>query len=32
MAEAALFVTWGQPARGREKRANNQLRASIRFL
>ena len=31
MAEAALFISWGQPVRGREKRANDQLRASLRY-
>lgn len=30
--EAALWMVWGQPVRGREKRANNQLRESVRYL
>lgn len=31
MAEAALFISWGQPVRGREKRANEQMRESVRY-
>jgi hypothetical protein len=31
MTEAALLMTWGQPVRGREKRANEQLRESVRY-
>jgi hypothetical protein len=31
MAEAALFITWGQPVRGREKRANEQMRESVQY-
>ncbi len=31
MPEAALFITWGQPVRGRERRANDQLRESVRY-
>src|SRR5512139_3950460 len=31
MAEAALFITWGQPVRGREKRAADQMRESVRY-
>jgi hypothetical protein len=30
--EAALLMVWGQPVRGREKQANNQLRESVRYL
>lgn len=30
MPEAALFITWGQPVRGRERRANDQLRWVLR--
>ena len=30
--EAALMMVWGQPVRGREKQANNQLRESVRYL
>lgn len=29
---AALLMVWGQPVRGREKRANDQLRESVRYL
>jgi hypothetical protein len=31
MAEAALFITWGQPVRGREKRAGEQMRESVQY-
>ena len=31
MAEAALFISWGQPVRGRERRANDQMRESLRY-
>lgn len=31
MAEAALFISWGQPVRGREKRASKQMRDSVRY-
>lgn len=31
MAEAALFISWGQPVRGREKRANDQMRESVQY-
>ena len=31
MTEAALFISWGQPVRGREKRANDQMRESLRY-
>lgn len=32
MPESALFIPWGRPVRGREKRANDQLRESLRYL
>jgi hypothetical protein len=31
MAEAALLITWGQPVRGREERANAQMRESLQY-
>lgn len=31
-AGAALLMVWGQPVRGREKQANDQLRESVRYL
>lgn len=31
MAEAALFISWGQPVRGREKRASRQMRGSVQY-
>ena len=31
MPEAALFITWGRPVRGREKQANDQMRDSLRY-
>jgi hypothetical protein len=30
--EAGLLMVWGQPVRGREKQANDQLRESVRYL
>lgn len=31
MSEAALFISWGQPVHGREKRAGAQMRESIAY-
>jgi hypothetical protein len=31
-SETGLLMVWGQPVRGREKQANNQLRESVRYL
>lgn len=30
--ESALMMVWGQPVRGRERQANDQLRESVRYL
>lgn len=31
MADTGLFISWGQPVRGRERQASDQMRASLQY-